>query len=118
MPTPTRRCLRSGAVSRYASTNWSAGRAGPIACTTWSHDLFWVAVDPAEQGRGLGRSLMTESERLIREAGGRRVYVETSGQEQYRPTRAFYERCGYALAAELPEFYGPDDAKVVYVKTL
>ena len=91
---------------------------GPIACTVWSYDLYWIAVDPAHQGRGLGRALVEESERLIRDAGGRRVYIETSGKPQYVPTRGFYERCGYRLDVELAEFYGPGDSKVVYVKAL
>lgn len=91
---------------------------GPIACTVWSYDLFWIAVDPAYQRHGLGRRLVEECERLIREAGGRRVYIETSGKEQYLPTRGFYERCGYAFDAELAEFYGPGDSKVVYVKAI
>jgi D-alanine-D-alanine ligase len=91
---------------------------GPIACTVWSYDLYWIAVDPAFQGQGLGRTLVTECERLIRDAGGRRVYIETSGKPQYVPTRGFYERCGYSLDVELAEFYGPGDSKVVYVKAL
>lgn len=91
---------------------------GPIACTVWSYDLFWIAVDPDFQRHGLGKALVLESERQIREAGGRRVYIETSGKPQYQPTRGFYERCGYAFDAELPEFYGPGDAKIVYVKAL
>lgn len=91
---------------------------GPIACTVWSYDLYWIAVDPAYQRHGLGRALVEESERLIHEAGGRRIYIETSGKPQYVPTRGFYERCGYALDVELEEFYGLGDSKVVYVKAL
>lgn len=91
---------------------------GAIACTIWSYDLYWIAVDPAYQGHGLGRSLLDESERRIRERGGRRVYIETSGKPQYLPTRGFYERCGYRIEAELAEFYGPNDPKIVYVKAL
>jgi GNAT superfamily N-acetyltransferase len=117
--------LAKGAASGYhfvfaESDGATAGYAcyGPIACTVWSYDLYWIAVDPAYQGRGLGRALVEESERLIRHAGGRRVYIETSGKPQYVPTRGFYERCGYALDVELAEFYGPGDSKVVYVKVL
>ena len=91
---------------------------GPIACTVWSYDLYWIAVDPAHQGFGLGRALVAESERLIHSAGGRRVYIETSGKPQYVPTRGFYDRCGYALDVEMRDFYGPEDSKVVYVKVL
>jgi GNAT superfamily N-acetyltransferase len=91
---------------------------GPIACTVGSYDLFWIAVDRDQQGRGLGRRLVEESERRIRDRGGRRVYVETSGRPQYLPTRQFYERCDYQTAAILPDFYDAGDDKVILVKAL
>jgi GNAT superfamily N-acetyltransferase len=89
---------------------------GPIACTLGSFDLYWIAVDPEQQGKGLGRRLMEESERRILEAGGRHIYIETSGRPQYTPTRAFYERCGYELAAVLKDFYDRDDDKWIWRK--
>jgi D-alanine-D-alanine ligase len=91
---------------------------GPIACTIGSYDLFWIAVDRDQQGGGLGRALLTAAESRIRAAGGRHVYIETSNHPQYAPTRGFYERCGYRLAALLPEFYAPGDDKAIYVKDL
>lgn len=60
---------------------------GPIACTVGSYDLYSMAVDRPCQGRGLGRSLMAASERLIRAQGGRHIYIETSNRAQYAPTR-------------------------------
>jgi ribosomal protein S18 acetylase RimI-like enzyme len=91
---------------------------GPIDGTESSFDLFWIAIDPTQQGRGLGRLLMDETERLIREMGGRRVYAETSGRAQYEPTRAFYLRLGFDREAELADFYAPGDAKVFFVKAI
>lgn len=91
---------------------------GPIACTQASYDLFWIAVDASQQGRGLGRALLVEAEQRIRQAGGLRVYIETSNRPQYVPTRTFYERCGYTLEAVLKDFYAPDDDKAIYVKAL
>jgi D-alanine-D-alanine ligase len=91
---------------------------GPIDGTEASFDLFWIAVHPLQQGSGLGRRLMAESERLIRAMGGRRVYVETSGRAQYESTRTFYLRVGYTREAELRDFYAPGDAKVFFVKAL
>jgi GNAT superfamily N-acetyltransferase len=91
---------------------------GPIACTVGSYDLFWIAVEQAEQGHGLGRQLLAEAERLIHDRGGRRIYIETSGRPQYLPTRRFYERCGYHTAAVLPEFYDAGDDKVILCKQL
>jgi ribosomal protein S18 acetylase RimI-like enzyme len=91
---------------------------GPIACTLASFDLFWIAVENGCRGQGLGRALLAEAERQIRGRGGQRVYIETSGRAQYLPTRAFYERCGYALEATLKDFYAPGDDKWIFVKAL
>lgn len=91
---------------------------GPIACTISSFDLFWIAVVPELQGQGLGRRLVDESERQIRALGGQRVYIDTSGRPQYEPTRRFYERCGYAVQAILPDFYAPGDDRVIFFKKL
>jgi D-alanine-D-alanine ligase len=91
---------------------------GPIACTASSFDFYWIAVSPEFQGKGLGRVLVNETERLIREAKGERVYVETSQRPLYDSTRTFYERCAYTAESVLENFYGPGDGKVTYVKGL
>ena len=91
---------------------------GPIACTVDSFDLYWIAVDAGRQGRGLGRLVMREAERCIRAMGGRRVYIETSSQPLYEPTRRFYLSAGYAEEARLRDFYTAGDDKVVYVRRL
>lgn len=91
---------------------------GPIPGSTTSADLYWLAVAPASQGHGLGRQLLTESEKWIAAAGRRRVYIETATRPQYAPTRAFYLSCGYRLAAELPGYYADDDGKAIFLKTL
>jgi ribosomal protein S18 acetylase RimI-like enzyme len=89
---------------------------GPIAGTAASFDLYWIGVDAAARGRGIGRRLMDAAERRIAAMGGRRVYVETSTREQYAPTRAFYERCGYKIEAILENFYGDGDGKAIFIK--
>lgn len=91
---------------------------GPIACTVDSFDLYWIAVDQSAQGRGLGRRLMREAEARVYAMGGRRVYIETSSQPLYEPTRRFYGVCGYAEEARLRDFYTAGDDKVVYVRRL
>ena len=91
---------------------------GHIAVTAHSFDLYWVAVRPECQKDGIGRALVRQVEAAVSAQGGKRVYAETSSREQYGPTRAFYERCGYQVDAVQDEFYGPGDAKVVYVKVV
>ncbi|MBI9086470.1 MAG: GNAT family N-acetyltransferase [Desulfobacterales bacterium] len=91
---------------------------GLIPCTVSSYDLYWIAVHPDFQGRGLGRRLITETERRIKAAGGSRIYVDTSQRMQYASTRAFYENQGYRLESVLKDFYAPGDGKVIYCKRL
>lgn len=91
---------------------------GPIPATQSSYDLYWIAVAPEQQRSGLGHKLIVESERQAQLLGATRMYVDTSGREQYKPTRRFYEQNGYTVAARLEDFYAPGDAKVIYSKAL
>jgi len=91
---------------------------GPIACTLFSYDLFWIAVHDSCRGKGVGKELLIRSEEVIKQMGGRRIYIETSSRELYDPTRAFYLKCGYPEECRLKDFYAPGDDKVVYVKAI
>jgi len=88
--------------------------------TRRSWDLYWIAVDPAAQGLGIGKLLIRQTERLIHEKGGpgSRIYVETSGRPQYAPTRAFYIATNYQLIAEFEDYYDDGDSKVTYLKVV
>ena len=91
---------------------------GPIPGSVHSFDLYWIAVAPEAQGRGLGKKLMAESERIMAARGARRVYADTSSRPQYEPTRAFYRSCGYTQEALLADFYARGDGKAIFVKIL
>jgi D-alanine-D-alanine ligase len=107
--------LALGAVLDGRLVGWICW--GPTPCTLGTFDLYWMAVDPAAQGAGVGSALITEMERRL--AGvGRLIVVETAGRTDYAPTRAFYEARGYRVAAVIPDFYAPGDAQVIYAKTL
>jgi len=89
---------------------------GPIEGTQGSFDLFWIAVAPEEQGKGLGPQVLARAETAMRKAGAKRIYVDTSSSDRYAPTRGFYQRMGFEEEARLPDFYAPGDSKVIYVK--
>ena len=40
---------------------------------------------------------------------GKIIWIETSSRAIYLPTRKFYEKKGYAVQAELTDFYAPGD---------
>lgn len=89
---------------------------GPTPDTDRTYDLYWIAVDPAVQGTGGGTRLLTEVERRLEGLNARMLVVETSSRPEYAPTRAFYERRGYAEAARIREFYAPGDDRVIFTK--
>jgi GNAT superfamily N-acetyltransferase len=91
---------------------------GRVPMTDATFDLYWIAVEPRKQGRGVGRALLDHVESFVRAAGGRLIIVETAGKPSYAGTRAFYERTGYPEVARLPDFYRDGDDKVLHVKRL
>lgn len=91
---------------------------GPTPATKGTHDLYWIAVDPAHQGHGVGSQLLEAVEERLKADGGRLVVVETSSRPEYRPTRAFYGKRGYAVTARVPGYYAPGDDLIVFTKTI
>jgi ribosomal protein S18 acetylase RimI-like enzyme len=91
---------------------------GPIPGTTGSADLYWLVVDPAFQGQGIGQRIMAAAEEYLRARGTRKLFVDTSGKPQYFPTIRFYERCGFVQEARLEDFFGIGDPKIIFSKRL
>lgn len=91
---------------------------GATPCTLGTFDIYWVAVDPVFQHKGVGTQLVQFAETKAKTQHGRLLVVETSGAPRYAPTRKFYEGLGFILAACVPEFYAPGDDKCIYLKKL
>jgi len=91
---------------------------GPTPGTVATSDLYWIVVDRARQGAGVGSQLLTEVERRLTTDGRRLVVVETSSRTDYAPTRGFYEARGYTRTATIPGYYAPGDDLVVFTKDL
>lgn len=91
---------------------------GPIGCTAASYDLYWIVVHPDFQGRQIGKTLLCLTEEKIRQLGGRRIYIETSSRELYKPTQGFYLKNGYRQEAMIEDFYDTGDSRLIYVKVV
>ena len=89
---------------------------GPIACTMHSFDLYWIGVHGDARGSGIGKILMNETEKIIKNIGGKGVYIETSSREKYIPTQKFYDSCNCELIARITDFYDEGDDKLIYRK--
>lgn len=46
------------------------------------------------------------------------LLVETSGQQSFEATRAFYRKCGYDQEATIRDFYQEGEDKIVFRKAL
>lgn len=87
---------------------------GPTPCTASTVDLYWIAVRNECRGRGVGRLLLAEVERLL--PAGSKVVAETSSRQQYEATRRFYQSCGFEPEARIRDYYAPGEDIVYYTK--
>jgi ribosomal protein S18 acetylase RimI-like enzyme len=91
---------------------------GPTPMTEATWDLYWIAVDPLVQGRGIGRALYAGFVERMKKRGGRQVRIETSSKETYAATGGFYERLGFGVDGRLRDFYAPGDDLLIFYRRL
>ncbi|WP_394825993.1 GNAT family N-acetyltransferase [Pendulispora albinea] len=91
---------------------------GPTPMTEGTYDLYWLAVDPALKGRGVGRALVAFMEAELEREGARLVRVETERSAAYHATCAFYDALAYERAATLRDFYAKGRDLVIYTRRL
>jgi XTP/dITP diphosphohydrolase len=85
-------------------------------------EIHVIGVRPEGHRRGIGRRLLAEGERLVRDRAAEFLAVKTlSGSAEYEPydmTRAFYEAMGFRPLMELPTLWSAEDPCLVMVKPL
>ena len=91
---------------------------GRASLTERSWYLYWMCVHPAVQSTGIGQALERTVEDVVRQMGGDRLVLETSGRPDYERSRRFYERAGFMVHGRIPDFYGPGDDCIIYCKIL
>ena len=91
---------------------------GPTPLAEGVFDLYWIAVDPMRQGKGVGQLLLRFVETEVRSRGGRMLLIETSSKRSNAPTVRFYQRAGYREISRIKDFYRIEDDKVVFSKNL
>ncbi len=91
----------------------------PFSDRVWN--LYFLGVQPAHHGEGIGGLLVEIVEHALRAAGPQRarvLIVETSSTDGFEATRGFYRQRGFDQEARIRQFYGPHDDKVVFWKSL
>lgn len=117
--------LSKGAESGYEFIFAEAdGKTAGYSCfglnpsTKKSFDLYWIATYKELRGKGIGKLLLEETCRKVKQMGGTALYAETSGRPLYEPTRKFYENNGFSCEAVLKDLYDDGDDKLVYVRRI
>ncbi|MEX1138289.1 MAG: GNAT family N-acetyltransferase [Bacteroidota bacterium] len=91
---------------------------GPTPLTETTYDLYWLAVDVRHHGGGVGKDLMEHCFATISSQGGKKIIAETSSQESYDRTKAFYVKRGFVEEARIRDYYSPGDDLIIYTKHL
>lgn len=91
---------------------------GPRPMTVGTFDLYWIAVNPNVQSKGIGSGLIKYVERYIKSKAGRLIIIETSGKPSYEKERKFYEKNSYSELVSIRDFYREGDSLVIYGKYL
>jgi ribosomal protein S18 acetylase RimI-like enzyme len=94
---------------------------GPTPLTAGTYDLYWIAVDPARHGSGVGSLLLEYVEQQIcrptsATEPARQLIIETSSLPRYEAARRLYQRQHYREVARIPDFYAEGDDRVIYAK--
>ena len=100
--------------SRGQITGFTCFAEAAMTDRTWY--LYWIAVNPAAQGQGLGSQLLQWTETVIQQKYGRQLLIETGSVPHYEPTRRFYLNHRYEQVAVVPDYYAEGDSMVVFRK--
>jgi ribosomal protein S18 acetylase RimI-like enzyme len=91
---------------------------GPTPLTEGTYDIYWVAVDPASAGNGIGTQLLKSTEDYLRAHNGRLIIIETSSAPEYQLTCRFYEKNAYVVAERIRDFFRDGEDRLTYLKRL
>jgi ribosomal protein S18 acetylase RimI-like enzyme len=85
---------------------------------TTGFDLYWIAVSPTAQGKGLGRRLLAACVEDARARGATHMFIDTSTRTDYAAARSLYKAQGFELQGMLVDFYSDGDSKAIFGRRL
>ncbi|MEE9413991.1 MAG: GNAT family N-acetyltransferase [Acidimicrobiales bacterium] len=84
--------------SDYTTVVATMGGEAVGHCTVIGNELMHLFIDPSHWGKGLGKSLLTVGERILRQAGNREIVLRTIVGND--PAIAMYTANGWAVTDE------------------
>jgi ribosomal protein S18 acetylase RimI-like enzyme len=91
---------------------------GLTPMTRGTFDLYWIAVAPDFQEKGVGSKLLSFLEEVVKAEGGRMILADTSTIPQYEKTQKFYLKNGFQEVARIPDYYHPGNDRITFCKKI
>jgi ribosomal protein S18 acetylase RimI-like enzyme len=91
---------------------------GPIDGTDNRYDLYWIAVSPSAQGKGLGKRLLAGTMKAAKKLDATHMFIDTSTRSDYAAARTLYEALGFQHMGTLVDFYSDGDGKALFGRKL
>ncbi len=116
-----------GSLTKDHARFWYAQREGQVLGAigvtelpreNGGYELDYFAVHADARRGGIGKRLMHEVEEFVKQLRGRFIVIDTGGEDDCAPARAFYESCGYKAVGRIPEYYGPGEDRIDYYKRI
>lgn len=79
-------------------------------------EVLRICVDPALQGKGIGKLLMKFAEKMAVELGRKKMKLATSTKNLQ--AIGFYQKLGYRIVKEVENYYGEGEIRYICEKTL
>ncbi len=80
--------------------------------------LCFFAVEPHSQRKGIGHFMMERTCELAKEAGIRKMFIETYSNDDFVKGRNFYEKFGFKRDGRIKDYLGEGVDMVVYGRDL
>ena len=77
----------------------------------------YFAVHKNYRKNGIGKMILAEIEKFVKEEKGRYILISTCDIDKYKPARNFYEKHGYRKVGHIPDYYVKDEGRVDYFKS-
>ena len=88
----------------------------------YTAEIYVMGASKAYHNKGIGKKLLIEAEKLIKEQGCKFLMVKTLGESHpdvhYKKTREFYKKLGFYPLEEIKEIWGEENPCLLMVKNL